>query len=108
MIDSQKESKVNEVDEDSDAGGVMLDLHERENKENISGEDEESYVNELANMINQIYLNTHNSDNDNPTKKIRVVPSLRSKVTYEDPDRHERRKAMILSSVDKASEVNKY
>ena len=41
-------------------------------------------------------------------KKIRVVPSLRSKVTYEDPDRHERRKAMILSSVDKASEVNKY
>ena len=41
-------------------------------------------------------------------KKIGVVPLLGSKVTYEDPDRHELRKAMILSRTSKASGVNKY
>ena len=35
MIDSRKESKVNEVDEESDADHVMLDLQKRENKENM-------------------------------------------------------------------------
>ena len=32
MTDSQKESKVNEIDEDSDADDVMLDLQKRDNK----------------------------------------------------------------------------
>ena len=55
-------------------------------------------------MINQ----NDNSDNDNPTNKIRVVPSLGSKVTYEDSDRNEWKKAMILSRAGKSSGVNKY
>ena len=71
MIDLQKESKVNEVDEDSDTDDVILDLQKTENKENISEEHELNDVNELANMINQIDLHT---DNGNPTKKIGLYP----------------------------------
>ena len=71
MIDSRKESKVNEVDEESDADHVMLDLQKRENKENMWEEHEENDVDELASMINQINLHTHNNDNDHPTKKNR-------------------------------------
>ena len=52
-------------------------------------------------MINQINLHTDNSDNGNPKKKNQIVPSLGSKVTYEDPDRNEWRKAMILSRAGK-------
>ena len=59
-------------------------------------------------MINQNNLHTDNSDNGNPTNKIRVVPSLGSKVTYEDSDRNEWKKAIILSRADKSSGVNKY
>ena len=70
MIDLQKESKVNEADEDSDADDVMLDLQKRENKEKISEEHKENDVDELANKINHIDLHIGNSDNDNPTKKI--------------------------------------
>ena len=108
MVDSQKESKVNEVVEDSDADDVMLDLQKRENKENILEEHEKNDVNKLANIINQIDVHTDNSDNGNPTKENRIVPSLGSKVTYEDPDRNEWRKAMILSRAGKSSGVNKY
>ena len=70
MIDLQKESKVNEADEDSGADDVMLDLQKRENKEKISEEHKENDVDELANKINQIDLHIGNSDYDNPTKKI--------------------------------------
>ena len=59
-------------------------------------------------MINQINLHTDNSDNGNPKKKNQIVPSLGSKVTYEDPDRNEWRKAMILSRAGKSSGVKKY
>ena len=62
MIDSQKESNINEVDEDSDADDVMLDLQKRKNRENISEEHEENDVNELPIMINQIDLHTDHSD----------------------------------------------
>ena len=74
VTDSQKESTVNEVDEDSDADDVMLDLQKRENKENISEEHEENDVNKLANIINQIDLHTDNSGNGSPTKKIELYP----------------------------------
>ena len=37
-----------------------------------------------------------------------IVPSLGSEVTYEDPDRNEWRKAMILSRAGKSSGMNKY
>ena len=107
MVDSQKESKVNEVVEDSDADDVMLDLQKRENKENILEEHEKNDVNKLANIINQIDVHTDNSGNGNPTKENRIVPSLGSKVTYEDPDRNEWRKAMILSRAGKSNGANK-
>ena len=73
MIDLQNESKVNEVDEDSDTDDVILDLQKTENKENIS-EHEVNDVNELANTINQIDLHT---DNANPTKKKSVCTLIR-------------------------------
>ena len=68
MIDSQKESKVNEADEDSDADDVMLDLQKSENKENISEEHQENDVAEITNMITQIDLHTDNSDDGNLKK----------------------------------------
>ena len=37
-----------------------------------------------------------------------IVPSLGSEVNYEDPDRNEWRKAMILSRAGKSSGMNKY
>ena len=68
MIDSQKESKVNEADEDSDADDIMLDLQKSENKENISEEHQENDVAEITNMITQIDLHTDNSDDGNLKK----------------------------------------
>ena len=68
MLDSQKESKVNEADEDSDADDVMLDLQKSENKENISEEHQENDVAEITNMITQIDLHTDNSDDGNLKK----------------------------------------
>ena len=41
-------------------------------------------------------------------QKNRIVPSLESKVTYEDLDRIEWRKEMILSRAGKSSGANKY
>ena len=41
-------------------------------------------------------------------QKNRIVPSLGSKVAYEDPDRNDWTKAMILSRAVKSSGVNKY
>ena len=41
-------------------------------------------------------------------QKSRIVPSLESKVTYEDLDRIEWRKEMILSRAGKSSGANKY
>ena len=69
MIDLQKESKINEADEYSDAINVILDFQKGGNKENISEEHEENDVNELANMINQIDLHTDHIDNGNSTKR---------------------------------------
>ena len=68
MLDSQKESKVNEADEDSDADDIMLDLQKSENKENISEEHQENDVAEITNMITQINLHTDNSDDGNLKK----------------------------------------
>ena len=68
MLDSQKESKVNEADEDSDADDIMLDLQKSENKENISEEHQENDVAEITNMITQIDLHTDNSDDGNLKK----------------------------------------
>ena len=76
MIDSQKESKVNEADEDSDADDVMLDLQKSKNKENISEEHQENDVAEITNMITQIDLHTDNSDDGN-LKKNQTCTLLR-------------------------------
>ena len=74
MIDSQKESKVNEADEDSDADDVMLDLQKSKNKENISEEHQENDVAEITNMITKIDLHTDNSDDGNLKKKSDLYP----------------------------------
>ena len=74
MIDSQKESKVNEADEDSNADDVMLDLQKSKNKENISEEHQENDVAEITNMITKIDLHTDNSDDGNLKKKSDLYP----------------------------------
>ena len=59
-------------------------------------------------MINQIDLHTDHSDMVILQKKNRIVPSLGSKVTYEDPDINEWRKAIILCRAGKSSGMDKY
>ena len=74
MLDSQKESKVNEADEDSDADDVMLDLQKSKNKENISEKHQENDVAEITNIITQIDLHTDNSDDGDLQKKSDLYP----------------------------------
>ena len=74
MLDSQKESKVNEADEDSDADDVMLSLQKSENKENISEKHQENDVAEITNIITQIDLHTDNSDDGDLQKKSDLYP----------------------------------
>ena len=78
-----------------------------QSQENLA-EPDENVVDKLADMINQIDLDTDDENNRNLTKLPGVIPSLKSTITYEDPDTNEWRKAMIISQAGKASGKNKY
>ena len=86
-----------------------MELHKEapQSQENLA-EPDENVVDKLADMINQIDLDTDDENNRNPTKLTGVIPSLKSEITYEDPDTNEWRKAMIISRAGKASGKNKY
>ena len=87
----------------------MMELQKEapQSQENLA-EPDENVVDKLADMINQIDLDTDDENNRNPTKLTGVIPSLKSEITYEDPDTNEWRKAMIISRTGKASGKNKY
>ena len=87
----------------------MMELQKEapQSQENLA-EPDENVVDKLADMINQIDLDTDDENNRNPTKLTGVIPSLKSEITYEDPDTNEWRKAMIISRAGKASGKNKY
>ena len=99
----------NQENEDSDLDDIMIELKKEipQSQEN-SLETNANVVDELADMINQIDLDTDDEKNRNPTKLTGEIPSLKSKITYEDPDTKEWRKAMIISRAGKASGRNKY
>ena len=87
----------------------MMELHKEapQSQENLA-EPDENVVDKLADMINQTDFDTDDENNRNLTKLTGVIPSLKSKITYEDPHTNECRKAMIISQTGKASGKNKY
>ena len=82
-----KENSNSEYDsEDSD---TMFDLSNKKlgnRKESITEENEENDFNQLTHMINQIDLHEDENIVRNPTKTAGVIPSVRSIITYEDPE----------------------
>ena len=98
----------NQANEDSDLDDMMELQKDAPQSQKDLAEPDEKVVYRLADMINQIDLDTDDENNQNPTKLMRVIPSLKSKITYEDPDTNEWRKAIIISRVGKASGKNKY
>ena len=98
----------NQANKDSDVDDMMkLQKEAPQSQENLA-EPDENVVDKLADMINQIDLDTDDENNRNLIKLTGVIPSLKSKITYEDPDTNEWRKAMIISQAGKASGKNKY
>ena len=83
-----------------DTENVSNKFEEQKDKEN-----KERQVNELTDMISQLELN---NESVNPTKASGIVPAIKSKVTYEDPDSREWKRTLVISRADKASGKNKY
>ena len=59
-------------------------------------------------MINQIDLHEDENIVRNPTKTAVMIPSVRSKTTYEDPESNLWKKAMVMSRVGKTIGKNKH
>ena len=64
----------------------MFDLSNKGLGNRREGITEENDVNQLTHMINQIDLHEDENIVRNPTKTARVIPSVRTKITYEDPE----------------------
>ena len=64
----------NQANEDSDVDDIMMELHKEapQSQENLA-EPDENVVDELADMINQIDLDTDDENNRNPTKLMGVI-----------------------------------
>ena len=56
-------------------------------------------------MISQLELN---NENVNLTKAFDIAPTIKSKMTYKDPDSKEWKTALVISRAGKASGKNKY
>ena len=86
---------------------IEVDTENVSNKfeEQKDKESKERQVNELTDMISQLELN---NESVNPTKASGIVPAIKSKVTYEDPDSREWKRTLVISRADKASGKNKY
>ena len=78
------------MNEDSDVDDIMIELHKEapQSQENVA-EPDENVVDDLADMIDQTDLDTGDENNRNLTKLMGVIPSLKSKITYEDLDTNE-------------------
>ena len=106
-----KNEEENQVNEDSDIDDFIADFQKgrkETSQESVLEEKNVNDVDELTEMINQIDLHTDQVTNTNPTKSSGTVPKVRSKITYEDPDRNEWRKAMVIGRGGKASGKDKY
>ena len=106
-----KNEEENQVNEDTDIDDFIADFQKGRKETSQESALEEKNVNdvdELTEMINQIDLHTDQVTNTNPTKSSGTVPKVRSKITYEDPDRNEWRKAMVIGRGRKASGKDKY
>ena len=106
-----KNEEENQVNEDSDIDDFIADFQKgrkETSQESVLEEKNVNDVDELTEMINQIDLHTDQVTNTNPTKSSGTVPKVKSKITYEDPDRNEWRKAMVTGRGGKASGRDKY
>ena len=71
-------------------------------------ENEQNTVNELAEMISQIDLLEDDNVNRNPTKAAGVIPSIKSKITYQESESNLWKRAVVMSRAGKATGRNKY
>ena len=67
----------------------------------------ENYVSTLSDMLDQLAFDENDSDHRNPTQKTCAVPSLESKVRYQDPDTNVWRKALAISQAGKVRRKTK-
>ena len=104
-----KENTNSEHDfEDSDTMFNLSNKRLGNRQESTTEENEENDVNQLTHMINRIDLHEDENIVRNPTKTTGVIPSVRSKITCEDPESNLCKKAMVMSRAAKASGKNKY
>ena len=64
-------------------------------------------LNTLSDMLDQLELDENDCEHRNPTQITCTVPSLKSKVRYQDPDTNVWRKALVISQAGKVSGKNK-
>ena len=57
--------------------------------------------------MDQLELGENDCEHSNPTQITCTVPSLKSKVRYQDPDTNVWRKALVISQAGKVSGKNK-
>ena len=67
----------------------------------------ENDVSTLSDMLDQLELDENDCEHRNPTQITCTVPSLKSKVRYQDPDTNVWRKALVISQAGKVSGKNK-
>ena len=67
----------------------------------------ENNVSTLSDMMDQLELDENDCEHRNPTQITCTVPSLKSKVRYQDPDTNVWRKALVISQAGKVSGKNK-
>ena len=61
----------------------------------------ENDVSTLSDMLDQLELDENDCEHRNPTQIACTVPSLKSKVRYQDPDTNVLRKALVISRAGK-------
>ena len=67
----------------------------------------ENDVSTLSDTLDQLELGENDCESRNPTQITCTVPSLKSKVRYQDPDTNIWRKALVIGRTGKVSGKNK-
>ena len=67
----------------------------------------ENDVSTLPDMFNQLELDENDCEHRNPTRIFCTVPSLKSKIRYQDADTNVQRKALVISEAGKVNEKKK-
>ena len=62
-------------------------------------------VSTLSNMLDQLELDKNDCQHRNPTQITCTVPSLKSKVRYQDPDTNVWRRALVISQAGKVAKT---